>query len=870
MRQRPFISCLMLTVALGWGGGPLAPAQTSSPKTFLEYAGFVGGDGDDAIWAAAVDAQGCLYVTGHTRSAGLATPGAWQTNAPRGQILGDAFVAKFSADGTQVLYWTYLGGRGEDAALGLAVDSDGCAYVTGVTDSADFPTVSALRTHIGGVPTSGVYPLDGFVAKLSPDGRALLYSTYLGGSGLDQGVAIAVDADRRAWVTGFTYSDDFPVTNAPFARRQGDRDAFVSQISSNGTVLLSSTYLGGTNADAGQGIALGGCGDVYVTGWTASTNFPVTTSALQPWLAGGLDAFVTILTDSGRHLALSTYFGGEGDDVAYRLAVDQSANAVVTGAKLSANFPVRPGPLNPGGIALSTDEGVTWQPRHQGLEHFAVSVLAIDPAQPDRLFAGTGRGVVRSGDAGATWQPVRPAQAGQGGLAPAPAVDTITALLLSAANPPKLVVGTATRGVHVSTDGGATWTPANTGLLDLSVRALVADPGAPDTWFAGTLSGVFRSTNGGANWARVNSGLDNTTVRALAVNPATTPATLFAATAGGVYRSDNQGNIWFSRNTGLTNLNLQALAVRPGNPPVLYAGAFRGVYCSTDGGSNWTTLAAAAGFSNVLALLVDARLPDTVYAATGEGLFRSTDAGVTWTTLRSEPTACVALHPETPGGLYAGAAGRAVLGLQDIFLARLGTQLHSAVVLGGVGVDEGWDVALDAQDNAYLTGRTASPDFPALPDTGLLRTNRGGRDAFVAAVDASGSALLLSGLLGGAVEDGGAGIAVDHAGGVYVAGRTYSTNFPTVNPLRSALKGTGSDGFVARLSSRPALEIDTENGAVRLTWRALSPGWQLETTPQLTVTNDWRTVATPPVSTQGWHTVTLPHTNPATFFRLRR
>ena len=178
------------------------------------------------------------------------------------------FVAKLSSDGSTLLFSTYLGGSSADHGNSIAVDASGNSYITGPTYSSDFPMVNAYDSTFNG--SSQV-----FVAKLSSDGSTLLFSTYLGGSRYDEGVSIAIDASGNSYITGYTYSSDFPMVNAYDSTENGDYDVFVAILSSDGSTLLFSTYLGGSDNDEGKSIAVDAWGNSYITGWTYSSDFPV-------------------------------------------------------------------------------------------------------------------------------------------------------------------------------------------------------------------------------------------------------------------------------------------------------------------------------------------------------------------------------------------------------------------------------------------------------------------------------------------------------------------------------------------------------------------------------------------------------------------
>ncbi|TMD08075.1 MAG: hypothetical protein E6J03_03260 [Chloroflexi bacterium] len=307
------------------------------------YSTYLGGVGDDLGAAIAVDRAGGAYVTGFTRSADFpTTEGASQT---RFGGVEDAFVSKLDPAGSKLAYSTYLGGADIDEGSGIAVDGAGSAYVTGSTASAGFPTTvgAAQRTFGGG---GG----DAFVAKLTPGGNALVYSTFLGGNGDDSGAAIAVDPGGGAYVTGATGSPNIPVTRGAVqtAFHGGGHDAFITRLDSAGRALVYSTYLGGGGFDLGLGIAVEPSGGVYVTGTTSSKDFPTTPGSVQPtYRGGGDDAFVTRLDAAGRTLLSSTFLGGGATDRGAGIALDPADNAYVTGITGSVDFPTTKGAVQP-------------------------------------------------------------------------------------------------------------------------------------------------------------------------------------------------------------------------------------------------------------------------------------------------------------------------------------------------------------------------------------------------------------------------------------------------------------------------------------------------------------------------------------------
>jgi hypothetical protein len=337
---------------VGFQVGAYDPRQALVIDPVLSYSTYLGGStgtaGTQEGAAIAVDSAGNAYVTGVTPSTSFpTTPGAFQVTDPEGSGYEGAFVTKLNASGTGLVYSTYLGGSsGDVSATGIAVDSAGNAYVTGYTNSPDFPTTAgAYQTTNRGMYGSN----NAFVTELNASSSGLVYSTFLGGdSGYGEagtmGTGIAVDSGGNAYVTGYTLSTDFPTTaGAPQTTSGGGFDGFVAKLNAGGAALVYGTYLGGSGRAEPSGIAVDGAGNAYVTGWTMSSNFPTTAGAFQTTFAGSENAFVTELNASGTAWVYSTYLGGSGSDSGAGIAVDGAGDAYVTGQTSSANFPTTPG-----------------------------------------------------------------------------------------------------------------------------------------------------------------------------------------------------------------------------------------------------------------------------------------------------------------------------------------------------------------------------------------------------------------------------------------------------------------------------------------------------------------------------------------------
>jgi hypothetical protein len=343
----------------------------------LAYSGYFGGNFGDVALAVKVDSSGFIYIAGETLSRKWPFPLVGNdTNFNGGRFNGDGFVAKLSNDASNLVYFTYIGGSEDDGVLDLTLDTLGNPYITGFTDSTNFPTTTnAAFPKIRGFrdPTFHTIPADAFVAELNTTDGGLVYSTYLGGSRADVAGAITVDGNGNAYVTGYTYSTDFPKTVSASDTTNivtgftntlsGSNDIFVAKISAGGTNLLYSTLFGGSGLDQGEGIAADDSGHVYVCGFTGSTNFVRTANALPGTNGLGIreingvtnavqvyrgvrripfDAFLARFdtTQFGTNsLEYSTLFGGKFNDAAFRMVLYSNTDVILTGNSRSPDFP---------------------------------------------------------------------------------------------------------------------------------------------------------------------------------------------------------------------------------------------------------------------------------------------------------------------------------------------------------------------------------------------------------------------------------------------------------------------------------------------------------------------------------------------------
>lgn len=391
----------------------------------ISYLTYVGGTGTDQVNAVKLGPKNLLYIAGQTDTEQLSATGGPYNGGNSG--LTDIFLAVLDATNYNLIYFTYLGGGNNDVPLAIDVDANGVLYVTGTTTSTDFPMIGAFQS------TGATTSTDAFVIKFDytrSGTDALVFSSYLGGNGIDSGNGVAVGPDGFIYVIGTTQSSDFPVTGSAYQPVQwGTQDTFLCQIDPGSGVLAYSSYLGGEGQDDGRAILVGKNGLVYfaastlsqmfpmagfqysaqpfgaqdvivgvmnmykqgvdslvyatylggsgneevramafdaqgrvvVTGYTLSTDFPVVGDAVQPTNAGNSDVFVSVIdpnTPFQPGLIYSTYLGGSGGDVAYGVGTDSAGNIYVTGYTLSSDFPTTSNAPQ-AGWGIGTDSFVT-------------------------------------------------------------------------------------------------------------------------------------------------------------------------------------------------------------------------------------------------------------------------------------------------------------------------------------------------------------------------------------------------------------------------------------------------------------------------------------------------------------------------------
>ena len=754
--------------------------------------------------AIAIDSQGNVYVAGETDgSQTLPAVNGFQHLAAGNN---DAFIAKLDATGSSLLYSTYLGGSDADAATGIALDNSSNAYVTGFTKSLDFPLVSAAQTTYGG--GNG----DSFIAKISPGGNQLIFSSYLGGSGTEVGQGVAVDRTTgNAYVTGYSESVDFPTTAGAYQTCIGGDEAFVAKYGPTGSRLFATCL--GTAATFGYGVAVDSSGAPYVTGSTSSSFFPTTVGAYRTTLPGGKNAgFVTKLNTNGTALVYSTFLdpgtsassiaihssgnvyvtgstslslpttsgaiqstlngltdafianlnstlstmnfltnlGGRKNEYVYGIAVDEpTGNAYVTGLTYSDDFPIANAvqPIKPttGAILQRTaDSGVSWQVSDIGVPHLRGYSVLIDAANPNiLLLAASGAylfpgGVYRSADSGGTWTQVLSASNVNG--------NYYEQVLQSPGNS-SVMYAIQPIGVVRSNDSGMTWSTLSPNY-SMSLAQVVPHPSNPSILYAaGWLNSsgnttVLISTDSGSTWNPLNNGLAGFAVTQIAINP-TNSNLIYAVGSGNghtLYATSNGGANWTPSDTGLAYY-ASSIGVDPNAPSTLYAGSGFKVYRSTDSGAHWAAISTSIGQINTL---VVSPLNSSVIWGLGwtTGVFKSTNGGATWTVSRPDISFdSLALHPTNANIAY---AGNILDGEGTAFVAKVnatGTVLSYSTYLGGATPtgfygQGGTGIAVDSAGVTYVAGSDNQSDFPLTPAS--YWPYSGNSSGFIAKIDSSG------------------------------------------------------------------------------------------------------------------------------------
>jgi hypothetical protein len=789
---------------LASGSSDAFVTKVNAAGSTLAWSTYLGGNSSDASYDLAVDGSGNVYVTGYTSSTDFpTTAGAYDTI----QTSTEAFVTKINASGASLAWSTFLGGGSSDYGYGIEVDGAGNVYVAGYTNSTTFPIVGGFDSVAGSTP-------DGFVAKLNPTGTGLVWSSYLGGNATDYVNGIAVDGSGNVYVTGYTYSSDFPTLGGFDTLLGGTPDAFVTMVNASGASIAWSTYLGGLSTDVGNAIAVDGSGNAYVTGYTTSTDFPTTLGAFDLSISG-TDGFVTKI-GSGGGLVWSTFLGGSSSDYGTGIAVDSASQVTVCGYTFSSTFPTTPGAYDIS-WAGSYDAFVTRLPANGSALAWSTFVGGVNSDYARALAIDASGNAYVTGNTFSTDYPA----AGGFDTALGGSIDAFVTKVNSAGSGlgwSSYLGGTSTYGSDVayalSVDGsGNAYLTGNTNSSDFPVTV-----GAFDTTLA--LSDVFvtRVNAGGTiAWSTFVGGLSDEYGRAIQ-----TDASGNVYVTGYTYSSDfpvssgfdtvagslpdgfvlklnpaGSALVWSSFLGGNSSDYPQALAIDGAENVYVggytystdfpTAGGFDTVIQYTDG---FVTKINASGASLAWSSYLGGSIDyDYVY---GVAVDASGNVYATGYTYASD-------FPTTPG-----AFDTTWNGSYDAFVTKVnatGSSLGYSTFLGGTSSDYGYAIAVDGAGSAYVSGQTFSSGFPTTP--GAYDTSYNSADAFVTKLNPTGSGLVWSTFLGGASTDYAYALGIDAANNVYVTGYTYSFDFPMVGAFDSTFGGV-FDAFVTKIASSGA------------------------------------------------------------------
>jgi hypothetical protein len=791
----------------------------------LAYSTFVGGRGGDSGSGIAVDLTGQVYVTGETNSRDFpTTAGAFDRSINGGADTADAFVMKLDAAGAALTFSTFLGGSLDDIAGGIAVDNAGQVYVVGGTNSTDFPTT--LGAHDTNLNGGGTDPLafDAFVTKLDASGTSLSYSTFLGGGEADSGSDIAVDAGGHAHVTGNTRSSDFPTTAGAYdsSFNLGDRDAFATKLDAVGATLLYSSFLGGTGPDDGEGIALDNSGNAYVTGSTGSPEFPTTAGAYDTSPNGDWDVFVTKLDPAGAALVYSTLIGGSVSDFGHHIVVDSARQAHVMGMT-NGGFPTTPGAYDTSGNG-QTDVFLT------KLSAAGAALLYSTLLGGENRDQGRGLAVDQAGNAyiaGETSSSGYPTTANAYDSSPNGGLDAFVTKLNPTGSAPleystylggNLRAGAFSTGYALAVDNaGSAYVAGQTTAPDFPTTL-----GAYDTSFDGS-NDVFVTKLDPSGTALVYStflgGSGHQEAAGIAVDGtghayvAGRTGPDFPTTVGAYDTTPNGGDevyvakldpsgaaLTYSTFLGGPNTDI-AVDVAVDASGQAYVTGYSGSDFPTTAGAYDTTF--NGGDSDVFVAKLNAAGTMLVYSTFVGGIGQDVPHAIA---VDGGGTAYVTGHTASPTfPTTAGAFDVTPNGRADAFVTKLdaaGATLVYSTFLGGTEGEDAEDIAVDAAGNAFVTGVTRSANFPTT--IGAYDTAFNAADAFVTKFDASGATLAYSTFLGGSSRESGTAIAVDAVGNAYVTGTTISTDFPTTAGALDASWNFSRDAFVTKLDAAGA------------------------------------------------------------------
>ncbi len=743
------------------------------------------------VTAVAVDGSGNVYMGGYVQSDGIIPV----VNPVQAGNLGyeNAYIAKFDPTGQTLLYSTYLGGSQFDQLHGIAVDSTTSDVVgAGVTQSPDFPLVNPVQATIG----SGS---SGFAFRLNAAGNQLVYSTYLGGSGSGNAYGVALDASGNAYFTGSAGA--FQTTPGAV----NNCCTFVEKLSATG----GEVYGAQMGADQGNAIAVDSLGAAYVAGYSTEASFPNSPPGARSANAGGLDAFVAKLSPDATSLTWATFLGGSGKDSASAIALGVGNLVYFGGQTTSSDLPVTAGVVQ-GTYGGGTDAFVAGLSA-DGSSFGFVTYLGGGKSDSLASLAVSATGLLLAGNTSS------------------PNFPTANAIQPAFPGSPD--------AFFKSTDSGAAFSPADSGLSYVYGGNILPDPSSAGTILVDTGEGIFRSTNDGATWTNVEQASNGGAVRSLS-----NPSVVYAPGGCYLYKSTDGGQTWGATTAtctpgasvigiSATNPNTvllfdasteyrstdggvtfpQSIAIPfssyyfPSPSPIvaspdgsLYAVAgSSGLYKSTDSGVTWSQLGHGAP-ANAAAFALSASNAAILYADDGTSVYKSTNSGASWSTIGpGTAVKYLAVDPTNPQTLY-------------------GTSPQSARVITSTDGGATWTPTAGVLDSYYIQGLAISPSN----HTELYVSNRVTQSGFVSKLSTTGTNLVWSTFYGPHDNTQMGAAAVAPSGNAWVAGIADSGTLPLTPNARNGNTYASGAAFLAEIADATAACAYTINPATQYSYSA--------------------------------------------------
>jgi len=846
----------------------LADAIVSKLKndlTLLLASTYVGGAGNDQAFRITIDGSGNVYFAGLGASGYPTTLGAYDRTF---NGASDATVTKLNNGLSSLLASTFIGGTGTDQVVDIALDSSGNVFVAGSTGSGDYPTTPGAydETYNGGTVDVGV-------SKLSNDLTSLMASTYIGGTSNDSIGGIAIDSSDNLFVTGTAQPGGYPTTVGAYDEtHNGGDDAFVSKINNALTVLMSSTFIGGISSESGRNIVIDSSGNVFVTGATGSGDYPTTPGAYDQTFNGPFDVIITKLNNGLSLLLASTFIGGTANDEATGIVLDSSGNVLVAGST-TGSYPTTSGAYDetPNGsedafVSKFTSDLAAVSGTVPGAP-IALSATAASSSQIDLFWLRPG-GPIPIGFPIIGYEISRESPTG-GGFS---TLVANTGSILTSYSDMGLAAGTEYNYKVSAINAIGTGPPSNEASATTTPTVVIL------TWTGGAVDGLWSSP---ANWdSGVPTGTEEIVLMAPACNSEPTSTSLdipefglfgtlqiglgcqvdisgISITVGDGGLVSNQGTInvndggfvavydngaVVNANGAVINVNEGELFVgdggkvtngQEGDINIFSSGTLTTEGDITEGGGYLVNAAfktiyidgtffndgvfdnqghveidcngTISGFgqvNNFFGLIEDVCPPSSVIAST----FLGNEDNESISSMVRSPT----------GTIYVVGTITEVDAYSDIFVKRLSPDLQTiefGFIIAGDGTDRANSVALDSEGNVYVTGFTDSADFPTTTGDQILSASA----VFVMKLDPSLGGILASTFLDGGLGEGvvsdyetGNAIAINDVGKVYVTGYTTNPFFPTTSGVYSQTFSDEVDVFVSRLSADLAtLEAST-------------------------------------------------------------